>query len=132
VHDPYEDRVLRDHLSMKYTRLYCDSAGRSRLEDVDVTFSPADFAPPAPPVDVATAVPASAHSFIHLNEGWSDAAHPAPARQFMVLLSGAVEVEASGESRRLVAGDVVLAEDTDGPGHATRVLEDCIISVTRL
>jgi hypothetical protein len=117
---------------MKFTRLYCDSAGRSRLEDVEVTFSLAEFAPPAPPLDVATAVPASAHLFIRLSAGWFDPAHPAPARQFMVLLSGVVEVEATGETRRLSAGDVVLVEDTDGPGHATRVLEDCVIAVTRL
>jgi hypothetical protein len=117
---------------MKFARLYCDSGGSSRLDDVEVAFSLADFAPPAPPVDVAAAVPAVAHLFIRLDAGWFDPAHPAPGRQFMVLLSGVVEVEASGETRILSAGDVVLLEDTDGPGHATRVLEDCVIAVTRL
>jgi hypothetical protein len=117
---------------MRYTRLYCDSAGNSRLEDVEVPFSPAEFSPPAPPVDVAAAVPASAHLFIRADAGWFDPAHPAPARQFMVLLSGVFEVEASGETRRFSAGEVLLVEDTDGPGHSTRVLEDCVVAVTRL
>jgi hypothetical protein len=117
---------------MKFTRLYCDTAGRSRLEDVEVAFSSADFSPPAPPVDVASAVPASAHLFIRVRSGWFDPAHPAPARQVMVVLSGVVEVEASGETRRFAAGDVVLVEDTDGPGRSTRVVDECVIAVTRL
>ena len=51
---------LRSHhevVGMKFTRLYCDTAGSSRLEDVEVAFASADFAPPGPPVDVASAVP---------------------------------------------------------------------------
>ena len=126
---------LRSHhevVGMKFTRLYCDTAGSSRLEDVEVAFASADFAPPGPPVDVASAVPASAHLFIRADAGWFDPAHPAPARQFMILLSGVVEVEASGESRRFTAGDVVLVEDTAGPGHSTLVVEECVIAVTRL
>ena len=117
---------------MKFTRLYCDSGTSSAFEDVNVSFSPAEFAPPAPPVDVAAAIPASAHLFIRSDAGWFDPAHPAPARQFMVVLSGLLEVEAGGEARRFSAGDVILVEDTDGPGHSTRVLEDCVMAVTRL
>lgn len=117
---------------MKFTRLYCDSGSTSMFEDVEVPFSPAEFAPPAPPVDVAAAVPASAHLFIRANAGWFDPSHPAPARQFMVVLSGLIEVEAGGAARQLSAGDVLLVEDTEGPGHSTRVLQDCVIAVTRL
>ena len=116
---PYYAMRLYAILTMKYTRLYCDVSGSSRLEEVEVAFSSAEFAPPAPSLDVATAVPASAHLFIRLHTGWFDPAHPAPARQFMVVLSGVVELEASGQTRRLGAGDIILAEDTEGPGHAT-------------
>jgi hypothetical protein len=121
-----------DASAMKFTRLYSDESGGSNLEDVEVGFEQAEFAPPAPPVDLAAAVPASAHLFIRAASGWLDPAHPAPARQFMVLLTGVIEVEAGGQKRRFNAGDVILAEDTDGQGHATRVIEDCVIAVTRL
>jgi hypothetical protein len=117
---------------VKLTRLYCDSAAQPRFEEVEVAFSPAELAPTAPPVDVAAAVPASAHLFARAGAGWFDPSHPAPARQFLVVLSGLLEVEASGEARRFSAGDVLLVEDTDGAGHSSRVLEDCVMAVTRL
>jgi quercetin dioxygenase-like cupin family protein len=51
--------------------------------------------------------------------------HPAPCRQYVIVLSGAVEVTVSdGERRVFHAGDVVLAEDTTGKGHITRMLGD--------
>ena len=46
--------------------------------------------------------------------GW----HPAPRRQFIVLLQGEYEITVgSGESKRFTPGDVVLVEDVDGTGH---------------
>ena len=50
--------------------------------------------------------------------------HPAPRRQFVVLLTGAVEVTVSdGETRPFGPGSVFLVEDTAGAGHRTRALE---------
>lgn len=47
--------------------------------------------------------------------------HVAPARQYVVLLNGAIEIEASsGEKRRFEGGDVLLLEDVFGDGHKTR------------
>ena len=50
----------------------------------------------------------------------------------MFLLSGQIEVEAGGEVRRFAAGDIVFAEDTQGPGHATTSLEDTVIANVRV
>ena len=48
----------------------------------------------------------------------------APQRQFIVLLDGAMEIEASdGERRTFRGGEVLLMEDTTGRGHRTRHLE---------
>lgn len=58
--------------------------------------------------------------------------HPAPARQFFIVLAGSWEVSAGGDARLLSAGDVVLTEDTSGPGHASTVLEDTVVAVVRL
>jgi hypothetical protein len=44
--------------------------------------------------------------------------HPAPRRQFVVVLRGAFEVTTTGgECERFEAGDCLLADDVDGKGH---------------
>lgn len=49
--------------------------------------------------------------------------HPAPSRRLVTMVSGAAEVGVSdGETRTINAGDVVLFEDVDGPGHTMRVI----------
>jgi quercetin dioxygenase-like cupin family protein len=64
--------------------------------------------------------------------GWSDAAHPSPARQWLYCLTGRWEVEAGGESVIISPGDAMLVEDTTGAGHASRCLEDSLVAVVRL
>ena len=47
--------------------------------------------------------------------------HHAPGRYAVFTLSGAVEVEiGDGTVRRLGPGDILIAEDLTGQGHATR------------
>lgn len=51
--------------------------------------------------------------------------HTAPARQFVLLLSGTIEIETSlGEKRRFSGGDVLLLEDTTGKGHKTHTVDN--------
>lgn len=46
--------------------------------------------------------------------------HNAPARQFIILLDGEIEITTSlGEKRRFIAGDILLVEDLTGKGHKT-------------
>ena len=53
--------------------------------------------------------------------GW----HPAPARQFVIVVSGAIAVEVSdGETRRLDAGSMIFFEDVVGRGHLNRIVDD--------
>ena len=47
--------------------------------------------------------------------------HNAPRRQFVVNLSGEVEIEVSdGAIRRFGPGSILLAEDVTGKGHISR------------
>jgi hypothetical protein len=47
--------------------------------------------------------------------------HQAPRRQYVINLSGVAEFEtADGTKRRLVPGDVLVAEDLTGHGHIAR------------
>jgi len=50
----------------------------------------------------------------------------------MMVMSGSTEVTAGGETRRFDTGDVLLAEDTSGPGHATTVVKDTLVAVVRV
>jgi len=50
--------------------------------------------------------------------------HTPPQRQFVITLSGAVEIRVGdGTTRRFGPGDILLAEDTTGEGHSARELE---------
>ena len=47
--------------------------------------------------------------------------HNAPRRQYVMVLSGGMEIETGhGEKRVLKTGDVLVAEDVTGKGHITR------------
>ena len=50
--------------------------------------------------------------------------HPAPRRQYIINLDGAVSIQASdGETRIIGAGEVLLVEDTSGKGHFSKAVE---------
>jgi hypothetical protein len=117
---------------VRYLHVHNDENGKARFDDGEVSFASAVFAPPAPPLDVSAAMGVREMMFTRFPAGWSDAAHPAPARQGMLVLSGRGETSAGGETRSWGTGDVILLEDTAPPGHATSILEDALIAVVRL
>ena len=55
---------------MKYVRLYCDDAGESHFEDVDVELSPLDYAPPAPPLNLSSLQDTTQLRFLVAPAGW--------------------------------------------------------------
>jgi len=104
-----------------YHRIYTDPQGESHFDVVTVEQSLARAAPPAAPFYVSADRPASKYRFYTFDPGWIGELHPAPARQFLALMSGAVEMETTdGTVRRFAPGDLVLLEDTSGRGHVTR------------
>ncbi len=120
---------------MKYHRFYSDATGESHIDEVKVKQSLADAAPPAPPLLVSAFNPASHWGFFSVPAGWFGDWHPAPSRQFMILLSGAVDVMTSdGSVFRMRSGDIVLLEDTSGRGHRSENVSDgvCHYFVARL
>lgn len=108
---------------MKYTRTYADPAGISHFGDVEIELEQADFAPPAPSLLLSSFSPALQYAFCTLPAGWYGNWHPAPQRQFSLILSGELEVQAGdGELRCFGPGSIHLMEDTSGKGHITRVV----------
>lgn len=101
---------------MKYTRIYSSPDGESHFEDVEVAMNPA----PANTGGISAMVPAKGVMFRSSGPYFIDW-HNAPRRQFVVNLTGTVEIVASdGEKRRLGPGTILLAEDVTGKGHTSR------------
>jgi hypothetical protein len=110
-----------------YVRIVDEPGGGTRFEDAAEPLELAVFAPPAPPLGVAQGAPAVSVSFIGAPPGWDSPPHPAPRRQWVVMLQGAVEATTSDRATRTFGpGTAVLLEDTDprGGGHRTRVIGD--------
>ena len=61
--------------------------------------------------------------------------HPAPRRQFVIILSGQLEIGLGDGSKHVFgAGDARLVEDTTGQGHTTAVYGDqpCVLATIPL
>ena len=63
---------------------------------------------------------------LRLPGGLDQPPHPAPEPQFVVVLSGRIEVETTGDKRikSWGPGEFFIASDHDGVGHSTRVHGD--------
>jgi quercetin dioxygenase-like cupin family protein len=96
---------------MKVVRVFAGADGQSHFEDIDV----AAFAQLAPRVGEGA---------VRVNQGPATSLsdfHNAPRRQYVVIMSGEMEVEiGDGTKRRFGSGDVLVAEDLTGKGHITR------------
>jgi hypothetical protein len=107
---------------MKYVRLYAGQDGETHFADVEIE---AGSIPGRS--GLGRSWPVSEAIFLASREDSRalDTWHNAPAVQFVVLLTGEAEYEASdGEVRRLGPGDVMLVEDTAGKGHKARHFGD--------
>jgi hypothetical protein len=116
-------------------RIYADEEGESHFEHVEFAFEQTDFVPPAPPVLMTALQSASSYGFELVHPGWHGDWHPVPQRLLAVYLSGAGTIEASdGELRDLAPGTILLAEDTTGKGHITKVTgaEDMLVLILML
>jgi hypothetical protein len=112
-----------DGLRVPIVRIVATSDGGSRFIDDTIDLVDGDFAPPAPPLGLGPVAGARSVRFIGAEAGWDSPPHPAPARQWVVMVRGIVEATTTdGEVRRFGPGDAVLLEDTTGGGHRTRVL----------
>lgn len=71
--------------------------------------------------------------FYHLEKNLSMGFHPAPRKQFLLIIQGALQIEVSnGEKRKFLPGSIVLVEDIAGTmGHISRVIgtEDVFAAV---
>ncbi len=98
---------------MKITRIYAGDDGESHFEDLDVELKAGDFAG-----KISDAVSVRKVIFRETGSDYDLDFHTAPRRQYVVNLTGSVEIETGlGEKRLLGPGSILLAEDTSGRGH---------------
>ena len=101
------------------TRVYSDSHGDSRLEDIQIPLK--DHGSIG---RLSAKFPADGVLFREVEPSYDYDFHTAPQRQFIILLDGEIEIETSlGEKRVFGAGDILLMEDVQGKGHRTRNLQ---------
>lgn len=100
---------------MGISRMYTGDDGETHVEDLGLDTHPELTSLLAAKGVVFRSQPAGAFSDFH----------PAPRRQFVITLSGEVEIGlADGTVYRYGPGHVNLAEDMTGKGHTTRVVGD--------
>jgi hypothetical protein len=103
---------------MQIVRIYTGDDGESHFEDLDIPLEPSRYG------RLSELVAAEGVIFRETPVGGALDFHPAPRRQFVITLSGVVEVECgNGALRRFGPGEIMLADDTTGRGHITREIE---------
>jgi quercetin dioxygenase-like cupin family protein len=94
-------------------RMWSDANGVSHFEEIDLKDKP----------DWVKGVATTQLSFREWKVGEFYDWHPAPRRQFVIILSGQLEVILGDGTKRLLnPGDLRLVEDTTGKGHQTRTV----------
>jgi hypothetical protein len=107
-----------------YTRVVSTNDGGSAFEDAELHLNEQHVAAGVPAMFVGALGPAPGVAFVRF-AAFHDGPHPADGEQWVVVLRGVIEVQVSnGTSRRFGPGDLVLATDTSGRGHITRVVGD--------
>jgi hypothetical protein len=114
-----------DMSTMKsYTRVVSTVDGGSAFEDAELQLNEMPQADGVPAMLVGVLGPVTGIAFCRFDAFHAEP-HPASDPQWVVVLRGVIEVEVSdGSSREFEAGDLVLAMDTSGRGHVTRVVGD--------
>jgi quercetin dioxygenase-like cupin family protein len=109
----------------KTYRMYCNAEGKSTWEEVDwKTYE-----------NWAGGIDVTRMRFASRAPGEMQDWHPAPQRQFVIILSGQLEIGfEDGSTRVFGPGDARLVEDTTGKGHTTVAVgnEPCITATVGL
>ena len=105
---------------MRVTRIYADRDGESHFAELDIPLKHAgDIGA------LSERYPVQHIIFRETDGDYNYTWHNAPARQFMLMLDGSVEIEVSDGARRTFhSGDILLLENTTGRGHVSRAVNE--------
>ena len=110
--------VAQTRKQVMMTRIYTGPDGKTHAEEVEITLAGSN------PLNEVSALFKVTGAEVHRQQpGWSQDWHPVGRRQLVITLSGHGEVElADGTKIAEVPGHILLAEDTTGQGHISRVI----------
>jgi hypothetical protein len=112
----------RDGHILRYVTVRTAGDGGSRFDELTVRLAQTAVATGMPQMLVGVLSAATELVYLRSDE-FDSQPHPAPRRQWVVMLRGGIEVETSdGERRQFSPGDLLLAADTTGRGHITRAV----------
>ena len=101
---------------MDIVRIYSDTDGESRFEDLSLDLSP--FSAYGLQTASSELWQSRAVQFRNVDDDFKSDFHTAGRRQLVINLSGSSEIEVSTGERRVIGpGTVLLVEDTTGRGH---------------
>ena len=112
-------------MSMDLTVVACSEDGSSHFADAKMPLIEGSIPQDAPPYSVTGVMASERLVFSEFPAGFSMEWHPAPRRQFILVLSGRLDISTGdGDHRPFTAGDVLLVTDTNGSGHCSKVPAD--------
>jgi quercetin dioxygenase-like cupin family protein len=103
---------------MRIHNLYVDAKGETHFRDIEVKWTKE-----GPGGKTSDTFKATGIIFRQTPGTYDYSWHPAPRRQYIINLDGAVEITASdGEKRVIGPGEVFLVEDVSGKGHLSKAV----------
>jgi len=103
-------------------RIYTGDGGQTHFEDLHI---------PANEIENVAIAAGSNLVFRRFPADYFSDWHCAPRQQYIIILSGQMEIGiGDGTKRRFGPGDVVLADDQTGQGHTTASLGEPRVSAT--
>lgn len=111
-------------MAVHYIRIFSGPDGESHIDDGELDYRTDVIAGNVPPMRISSLLAGEGVFFMGtaVDEAFRDLPlHNPPRRMLVIQLVGSSEQIASdGCVRRMVAGDVLLAEDVTGKGHRSR------------
>jgi hypothetical protein len=108
----------------RFTTVVSTHDGSSAFRDDTLPLADQRVADGVPSMFAGELAPSTRVVFLRSN-AFDSEPHPAPRRQWVVMLRGAIEVTVSdGARRRFEPGDLLLVADTTGEGHVTQAIGD--------
>ncbi len=114
--------VAQPRTPVVVTRLFTGADGQTHAETIDVKLAQQKLTGSGLSAgELSESVAVTGLQFRRTSPAYSLDFHPAPARQYVVTLSGRGEIElVNGTRIPLTPGHILLAEDTTGKGHISR------------
>ena len=106
---------------MKMIRMYTGPDNRSHLEELPLALKQETEI-----VESMLLSPLNGQANLRISTGTMPNLHPAPRKQYLVLLEGNLDViVGDGQTMAVGAGDIIKVEDTSGEGHLLRFRDGC-------